>query len=246
MKKALALWSAVIYTVLIAIAMYVSFSVRWIAYTDPKLVEALWIFEIVMTIFTLFIAWKYFSFKEIGFGKMHKKWLFWMIPLFILLWCLWLNILSFGIQNGGLWENWKLISLIGCTTFLVGFSEELMYRWIVFQAFLQKNKVFSAVFFSALCFSLLHSANIFWGLGFDAVITQLILTFIFWLVFALLRIQLNNIIPLIVFHWLWNFALITSAVIGYQNPLAMGVFLLMEVVLLIVLIIIIKKWNSLK
>ncbi|MUG91735.1 hypothetical protein F7734_04265 [Scytonema sp. UIC 10036] len=53
---------------------------------------------------------------------------------------------------------------------------------------------------SAMAFSLLHDVNVFGGVTLPSMCIQLVLTFLFEFLFALLMIKLNNILPLIIFH----------------------------------------------
>lgn len=232
--KKVALISAAIYTALIGAGMYTSFHINGVPYTNPKMVETLWIFEVVMTLLTVGVIAKFFSWKEVGFGKINKKQALWLIPVLGIAFIMWGNIIHFIMQNTGSItpEQWSLFALVGFTTFLVGFSEELMYRGIVLTAFAKKNKMISALFVSAVAFSLLHSVNILAGPTYAAIGGQLVLTFILGLVFGLLRIKIENIVPLIIFHWLWDFALIGGSVlkIGQLNSSWATTFILFELV----------------
>jgi uncharacterized protein len=52
----------------------------------------------------------------------------------------------------------------------------------------------------AMAFSLLHAVNVFGGVSLLSMCIQLVLTFLFGFLFAPLMIELNNILPLIIFH----------------------------------------------
>ncbi|MBS9784115.1 CPBP family intramembrane metalloprotease [Candidatus Gracilibacteria bacterium] len=101
---------------------------------------------------------------------------------------------------------------VALTTFLVGFSEELVYRGVVFSTFLKDNKV-KAILVSAVIFSLLHAVNILAGTDIIVIGAQLFMTFIAGLFFAFVRLKIENIIPIMLYHWAWDFVLIGGEVL---------------------------------
>lgn len=91
-----------------------------------------------------------------------------------------------------------------------------MYRGIVLHAFLTTNQVRWAMLVSAFGFSLLHVVNVFGGMLLLGVPTQLIMTFLFGFLLAPLMLKLNNIVPLMIFHWLWDFVVFAAPLLGEQ------------------------------
>ncbi|MBS9778747.1 MAG: CPBP family intramembrane metalloprotease [Campylobacteraceae bacterium] len=213
-KQKIALISAVIYTVLIGIGMYTSLHVNGISYDSPRMPETLIWFEIIMSIFALFMAKKYFTWEELGFKKTNMKNILWFVPMAIMGVIVVWNLAYFTISNASSFssQQWQLFTIVAMTTFLVGFSEELMYRGIIFSAFLQDSKV-KALLVSAVTFSLLHSVNVFAGVSFGGMGLQLFMTFIAGLFFAFVRLKIENIIPLMIYHWFWDFTLIGGQVL---------------------------------
>lgn len=124
---------------------------------------------------------------------------------------------------------------------LVGFSEELMFRGIVLYAFKADDSVLKEIVVSAVCFSALHSVNVFGGSPVIGVIAQLGLTFIFGMCFAPLAIKIQNIWPLIIFDWLWDFILISGSVFGHNNNFFSTLGILLNIILAIVLWVSMKK-----
>lgn len=104
---------------------------------------------------------------------------------------------------------------------LVGLGEEIMYRGIVLHAFLTTRQVRWAMLVSAIGFSLLHAVNVLGGSPLPDVLQQLILTFLWGFFFAPLMLKLNNIVPLIIFHWLWDCVQLVAPLAGEQVE-AMG------------------------
>ena len=241
-KQKIAVLGAFLYTLIMSVAMYISFHINGVEYGEPNMVDTLWYFEIILSLFAIVITVRYFSWKEVGFDKINKKQILWIVPLFLLLILIWGGIFNFLLNNEASTEQIKLFSLVGFTTLLVGFSEELMYRGILFSAFLNNKKSgkIKAVFISALGFSLLHAINFLAGLPLGALIDQLIFTFIFGVLFALLKLRIKNIIPFIIYHWLWDFALIGAVVIGYYETFSdYSAFL--EFILIVILLFLLLK-----
>ncbi len=231
--KKISYLTAFIYTVLIGIGMYTTYHINGVRYGESEMVETLVWFEIVMTIFAFFMAKKYFSWQELGFGKINFKNMLWFVPMLVIGTIMLLYLGYFVIANADsiTSEQWKLFYLVCVTTLLVGISEELVYRGVVFATFIKESKV-KAVFISAITFSLLHSVNVFGGLELVAMLGQLGVTLIAGLFFAFVRLKINNIIPIILFHWLWDFSLIGGQVLqmGETNSIFTSVFLLFEVI----------------
>lgn len=241
-KKKISIIAAILYTTVIGLGMYISYYVNGISYASPELVNTLWYIEIVLTLISLFFATKYFTWKELGFIKLNRRQLVWFVPSMLLLFFMWIRFLNFLSLYAVTEVQFNLFALVGLTTLLVGFSEELMYRGIVFAAFLKEGNPKKTIFISAITFSLLHAVNIFGGLSLAGSIGQLLLTFLFGLFFGLIRLRIKNIIPLIIFHWLWDFVLIGSNVFSYDgNSILSLLFILHEFILVIVLFFLLKK-----
>ncbi|MBS9779710.1 MAG: CPBP family intramembrane metalloprotease [Moraxellaceae bacterium] len=211
-KQKIALIASVIYTALIGAGMYTSLHINGIPYDSPRMPETLLWFEIIMTIFALLVAKKYFTWQELGFSK--TKNILWFAPMAIMGTIVVGNLGYFAITHADSFstQQWQLFGVVALTTFLVGFSEELMYRGMVFSAFLQDSKV-KAVLVSAVIFSLLHAVNVLAGVSFGGMWLQLFMTFIAGLFFAFVRLKIENIVPLIIYHWLWDFTLIGGQVL---------------------------------
>ncbi|PID62520.1 MAG: hypothetical protein CSB44_03625 [Gammaproteobacteria bacterium] len=131
-KQKVALVSAVVYTALIGAGMFTSLHINGIPYESPRMPETLIWFEVVMTVFALWVAKRYFSWQELGFGKFDRKNILWFAPMAIMGVIIAGNFGYFILSNLEYFssEQWRLLGVVAVTTFLVGFSEELMYRGI--------------------------------------------------------------------------------------------------------------------
>ncbi|WNZ43761.1 CPBP family intramembrane metalloprotease [Leptolyngbya boryana CZ1] len=93
---------------------------------------------------------------------------------------------------------------------------------MVLHAFLTTGRVRWAMLVSAIAFALLHAVNVFGGVPLLAVPIQLLNTFQFGFFFAPLMLKLNNILPLIIFHWLWDFVqIVAPSLVDEQTATAM-------------------------
>jgi len=242
-KQKIALLGAVLYSVIIGIGMYILFHINGVTYGSAEMVNTLWYIEIVLTLLTLFITIKHFSWKEVGFVKLQTKQILWLVPSIIVLGYMFIVLLSLFAESDLSVANTRLIFLVGLTTLLVGFSEELMFRGIILNAFSKTHSKTTAVIISSVSFSLLHSVNILGGIDVSQMLVQLVLTLLFGLFFALILLRIKSIIPLMLFHWLWDFTLISGSVISSANEVAgiATINFIIEIVIIIVLFIYLKK-----
>ena len=222
-RELIAIISFIAFVVIIGLGMFTTNHIYNIPYTDSNMVKALIWFEIALVLLAAFVIQKFFSFKQIGFRKIKKSGLYWFLPILLIV----LVSLFFTLKDLFILEltstQLSLIATIFVTTLLVGISEELVFRGVVLHAFRQKRNIYVAVIISSITFSLIHSVNYFGGLTIDQIIGQLIATFVIGLYLSLIMVKLNNIIVLIVFHWFYDFILLTynylntSAVLEVNN-----------------------------
>ncbi|MBD1858747.1 CPBP family intramembrane metalloprotease [Leptolyngbya boryana FACHB-1624] len=193
-----------------------------ITYGDPAMMNLFWLVLILLNAINVFWVTRYFSWQAIGFRSLSRQQLVWLLPSIVLLIAMWVVCLS-GLSRASLSAaQWQLFALAGFTTLLVGFGEEIMYRGIVLHAFLTTNRVRWAMLVSAIGFSLLHAVNVFGGAPLVALPMQLITTFLFGFFFAPLMLKFNNILPLIIFHGLWDFVVFAAPLAGEQTHAAVA------------------------
>jgi membrane protease YdiL (CAAX protease family) len=165
----------------------------------------------------------------------------WIIPGVLLTVAL-LGLIIMAINKQGLSSSeWSLLLLVGITTLLVGFSEEVMFRGIALRGALTSKGLFTSMLFSAVTFSLLHSVNILGGAPVGGVLVQLVLTFIFGFFMAPIALKLQSLIPLIIFHFLWDFSLFVAPMVSVDTKFMMYFFLPIEILFSIILWISMRK-----
>lgn len=221
-KPKIAILAAFIYTAVMGAGMFYMKEFRGITYGAPEMMTVFWIVLLGLNFLNVFWVTRYFSWRTIGFRTLDRKQLLWLLPLIVVLIAIWVVFLP-GLARASLSAaQWQLFALVGFTTLLVGFGEEIMYRGIVLHAFLTTHRVRWSMLVSAIAFSLLHAVNVFGGVPLLAVPIQLLNTFQFGFFFAPLMLKLNNIVPLIIFHWLWDFVqIVAPSLVDEQTITAM-------------------------
>ncbi len=244
LNLATSLQAASLYIVIMGIGMYIMHSIMGAAYGDVQMMDTLIWVELILSLVIVIYVKKYSSWKAIGFSKIKWKQVLWLVPFFCMLIYAWFEIyktLSISTTDSNIIQG---ILIIGITTFFVGFSEEAMFRGIVLRGALTQKSLLVSMLISAITFSLLHAVNIFGGTSFIALLLQLLNTFVFGLLFAPLALKIGNLIPLIVFHWLWDFTILSSAFLSVNSSVLVMIYFVITLIMAIILWIIIKKENS--
>lgn len=247
-KRKIATITATLYIALMAVGMYTAYHIFGYSYDQPEVLYIISLFEIAMSLFALYVAKTYFGWRNVGFGKINNQAFRWFYPFVIIIVALLVAYLKTLSTTAHLLstKEWGLIMVIFLGTGLVGLSEELMFRGIVLRGLLEKNSLFVSMLLSALLFSLLHAVNVLAGLPISSMVMQLILTFLFGMVFAPMAIKIGNITPLIIYHWLWDFCLISAPLIGFEHRNITTGALIIEMMLCIALWISLKKRVNVK
>ena len=194
-----AVLAAVGYIAIMAVGMFTSGHVFGITYGDPTMVYVLIGFEVILSLYAVVMARPLFRHWHCGFSPIDWSGMWWLVPNFLIMAALFAVVLSSGsVEFSG------LALLIIVTMILVGFSEELMFRGVVLRGGLSEVSTGQAILISAVLFSLLHSVNVLAFVPLDGMLQQLVLTFVFGLAMACYALRVNSLIPLIVFHALWD------------------------------------------
>lgn len=228
-KPKIAVLAAFVYTAVMGAAMAYMKAVRGISYGEPEMMTVFWIVLLGLNLLNGFWVTRYFSWQAIGFRALDRRQLLWFLPSIAVLIGMWVVFLSGLAQVSLSAAQWQLFALAGFTTLLVGLGEEIMYRGIVLHGFLTTRRVRWAMFVSAIGFALLHAVNVFGGVLWLAVPMQLFMTFLLGFFFAPLMLKLNSIVPLIIFHWLWDFVLFAAPLVGEQTHTVVGAIGLLNI-----------------
>ena len=96
-------------------------------------------------------------------------------------------------------------------TFLVGLSEELMFRGVLLQALRRTVSIWPAVALTTLAFGAIHMLNVFMTGELRAALIQSAAAALSGLLFIALRLRTGSLWPCIIVHGLWDFATFTLA-----------------------------------
>lgn len=107
-----------------------------------------------------------------------------------------------------------VLLLVLLNTFLVGFSEEVMFRGVLLQAFRHATSIWPAVLLTSVAFGAVHSLNVFVTGDLMAALIQSAAAFLSGLVFIALRLRTGSLWPPIIVHALWDFATFTLGAAG--------------------------------
>jgi uncharacterized protein len=194
-----AVLAAVGYIAIMAVGMFTTGHVFGISYGDPAMVTVLVFFEVVMSVFAIIVARRLFGHWHCGFGPIDWRGVWWLVPNFLVMAALFAAAFTTGTPGVS-----GLVLLVIVTTCLVGFSEELMFRGIVLKAALRELGLGRAILISSALFSSLHAVNVLAFVPLDGMVQQLGLTFVFGLAMACYALRANSLVPVIVFHALWD------------------------------------------
>lgn len=187
------------YIAIMAVGMFTAGHVFGLNYSDPALVRVLIFFEVALSLYALIAARRLFGSWTCGFSPINRRGLWWLLPNFLLVAALFTMVFQSGRA-----ELSSLALIIIATMILVGFSEELMFRGVVFRGALRSVGTGKAIFISAVLFAALHSVNVLALLPVESMVEQLVLTFIFGLALACYALVVNSLLPLMLFHTLWD------------------------------------------
>ena len=188
----------IVLTVLVSVASAAAQMMEWNE-RGTQLSQAAAFF--LMAVFvTVYMIRKDRTLSAFGFGRIEwfrEKRVLFYIPLLL--------IALVQPAIGGLNPDLSLtdVLVILLFTFLVGYTEETVFRGVIREQLKGKGSTFYIVF-SSIFFGLLHMANAFSGNDLTQVILQVVNAFLIGLILALLIETTGKILPLILFHFLYD------------------------------------------
>lgn len=231
-KEIKALIIVIVFILLEGIGMCLMFNIFDIKYTSSLIAKVLIYTQFILALFAIYVNKKYFN--NCGFEKLNIKEIKWFIPFAVLIIVLLISTIITAKWNENI--NYILVIKTMIMTLFVGIAEETVFRGIILKTFCKPNNIKRGIIISAIAFSMLHSVNILAGISIITMISQLIMTFLFGLAFACVAIKIRNIIPLIIYHWIWDFCIISSPLIASNIMLITSLGIILEIVIVIVFI----------
>ncbi len=216
-KPLIGIIAAFVYTAIMGAGM-IYLTRQGITYGSPDMFNVFWPILILLNIVNIIFVMRFFGWRNAGFGKLAATQLIWLLPLLTLVAYKW--VISLGAMSAFSFDSpeWSAFAFFGFVTFLIGTGEELAFRGILLHSFLgthaSRLRVALAMFISAVGFALLHSVNIFGGEPLPDMLSQLLYTFRWGMLFAPLMLRLQNIIPLMIVHWLFDWVQFSTLISG--------------------------------
>ena len=129
---------------------------------------------------------------------------------------LWLGLIAMTLLVVGLPPG-RMILFIAFNTMLVGISEELMFRGVIFRALLSQYRIWTAIIVSSILFGAVHILNVFNTGDLSGALIQSIPAAMSGILFVAIVIRTRSIWPAIIYHALWDFVLFTMLTGGQAN-----------------------------
>ena len=99
----------------------------------------------------------------------------------------------------------SVVAFVFINTALVGLSEELMFRGILFQGLLSRFSIWPAIWITSVLFGAVHVLNVFITGELTSAMIQAVAAFMSGVGFMAIRIRTASLYPAILFHALWDF-----------------------------------------
>ncbi len=174
--------------------------------------------QLVCTMYLVYVAKKSYGWKNAGFTKINAKGFIWFVPHTIIISCMMYTL------GQGIYENIELINMqviaviilnfIGCI--IAGASEELIFRGMVLNSFKTQKSIVPAMVISSLGFGIVHIGTVFFGMPLIDALAGALSSSLLGFALVPLTIKLNNIVPAMMFHVLWNTVLLTSGMLRIE------------------------------
>jgi membrane protease YdiL (CAAX protease family) len=161
-----------------------------------------WPFLVAALFLLALVAWQ--QWRDVGLDQLpsgRSLWLTWL-PMLYIVTGLGLSA-AFGLPPAG------VLAWILFNTFLVGLSEELMFRGVLLQAFRRTVSIWPAVWLTTLAFGAIHILNVFMTGDLRTAVIQAAAAALSGLLFIALRLRTGSLWTGIVVHGLWDFATFT-------------------------------------
>lgn len=195
------------------------------------------ILQVICSTYIIYIVIRFYGWDNVGFRKINKKGLIWFIPhMFIIIAMMYTFLkgiyLKLPFLNNEIWLI-LLMNFIGCL--LAGASEEIIFRGIMLNSFKNKQSMVKSMMIGSLGFGVIHIGTVLVGSPLIDALAGAIRSCLLGFALVTLTIKINNIVPAIIFHVLWNFILMSSNLVNIEisrfymlgNPIniAIGVIL---------------------
>lgn len=151
----------------------------------------------VVAVALLFAAALIFHWYDLGFRRPHSLFqVMWFPSLYLLLFAG--DIAVLGIPP------LTVVVFVAINTLLVGISEEVMFRGVLFRAFDKAMAIWPAILITSVLFGAVHILNVFITGELLPALMQAIAATMSGVVFMAILLRTGSIWPAIVYHFLWD------------------------------------------
>jgi len=135
---------------------------------------------------------------------------------------------------------------IGYITSFPAVFEEITWRGVIFTLFIRRHSARKTIMITGLGFSLLHLLNLLFGVDPAFVLRQVIFTVGTGIIFGVLVLRTNSLLPAMLFHYLVNMFIgsFTSYIQQYAPDRTMVLYILINIPITTVLLITWVKFYS--
>lgn len=171
--------------------------------------------QLLAVVFSLFIVTAFTGWQWAGFGKLKWGGMIWFLPAWAVLIFMFADIAEVLTLED--LRGLGLMPLI-LTTFLIAFGEEVLFRGVLLRGAMTTLTLPQAMMLSTILFGLFHYVNAFAGQDIMNTSQQVLFAALVGFFLAPIAVRVGNLWPLIVWHWLWNIAVLLSQVSSLVHP----------------------------
>ncbi len=209
-REKIAIAATGVYMGIMVVGMYVMKHVYHIDYGKPEMVTVLVYFMPFSAGSALLFYHRFF--RGMAFNRIKlNPWIIWYMGVATVAVVLQVFL---GKFVGG---NMNLVWTIVVCTLMVGIGEEMLFRGIIFNAFKETRGVYPAVLLSATIFGFLHVTNLLGGAQIGSTLMQMVSAGVSGIVEAWIFYKTNNVLPTILYHWMWDGLLLIGMVVPVQQ-----------------------------
>lgn len=160
--------------------------------------------QYVAAIAVLLGAIAIFRWNDLRFGAPHSVLkVMWFPALYLLLVCGLFLLVDLPPASA--------IIFIAINTAMVGFSEEVMFRGILFRAFEERMSIWPAIILTCVLFGAVHALNVFTTGELTEALVQSVTAGLSGVLFIAIVLRTGSLWPAIIYHFLWDFVLFLSS-----------------------------------
>jgi hypothetical protein len=108
----------------------------------------------------------------------------------------------------------RILVLVAINTLVVGLSEEVMFRGLLYPALRRRMRIWSAIVLTSALFGVVHVLNVVMTGALAASALQAVAASMSGLVFLALRLRTGSLWPGIVYHAAWDFSTFVMVIAG--------------------------------